>query len=365
MATLCIKDSRTARSLQREEKKPEFSFRSAKLSDLQRLVEVYNSTWVPKAEALARCGITDPREIKKYQEAMMIPPANLVSMMDMFQEGQLVGCIQEGKIPVSMLNVVLSIVTNVDSFPKTYLSTTADRTFITGMTIEKVLVLARETGKLPIAFCCSIAVDPDFYGSGVSVETLNYGIQLMESQGFVVVPYSRFFQFGEYRFQNPELSPLTYLQMVRPKKPESVQYPRYLKHIEKLNKNSRIPKLYAGEVRPIPPEMYAKFAVLGDSPQTPSEQLTFMRFLNEYGSTFDRQYGRVPQIEDFILLFGMQTDLVMAMHISNGARFIRDSNGKILLFEKARPEDIIAGGVNLCLTYSYDEKGVLAVPPRS
>lgn len=47
-------------------------------------------------------------------------------------------------------------------------------------------------------------------------------------------------------------------------------------------------------------------------------------------------------------------DQVMDMHIQNGADFLYDAHGRIAcIFENSRPEDVLAAGYNVVLTYHY------------
>jgi GNAT superfamily N-acetyltransferase len=291
-----------------------------------------------------------------YEEAwgcgIMISEAQIRSKIRNFPEGQIVGCDESGK-PLSMINMMLAGFDQESGFPGGYEAVSGGRTFSTHVPYDELIT----SGKLPVAFCFSIAVLKAHAKHGYATETLNYAIAFAEENGIIAVPYSAPRGFGAARKANPELDIITYLHMTGP---SDESYDEHMLKIDLLNEMPRILRAFrplkGGEaIRAVTKDIYDAYQAIGPDSFSDPRKTAYAAFLAEDGEGFRKIYGRTPTIEDFCMLSGRKLrDPVMRMHVENGARFIRNGSGRLTsIFEDSRPEDSAALGYNILLTYGY------------
>ncbi|HSB47131.1 MAG TPA: hypothetical protein VLD37_03890 [Candidatus Bilamarchaeum sp.] len=271
-----------------------------------------------------------------------------------FPEGQIVGC--EGGVPVSMINIMLTDFDSSSGFTAGYERVSGGRTFSTHVPFAELLERADWGTHLPVALCMSIAVLRSHAKNGYAIETLNHAITFAEENGIIAVPYSAPRGFAQALARNPGLSLETYLHMTVP----GAGYDEHAARVGRLNMMPRITRAFGNgtgsSLMLARDALYNEYQAMGrDGPDTGQKDLAFSRFLETDGYSFFRAYGRYPHVEDFCLLTGRKLlDPVMRMHVENGARFIRDANGRITAaFGNSRPEDTAAAGYNVLLTYGY------------
>jgi len=329
-------------------------FRRAKLEETEHLKALYESSW--NNEDTKRKPIT-------------ISTDQISSCIKNFPDGQIVGCEKQPKggkandLPVSMINIMLASFDpkkGFKDFDGGYEKITGERTFSTTMQPEPLLELAvKSKGSiLPIAFCVSIAVPPQYRKEGYAFQTLKYAVIFSEFNSLVPCPYSAPRELAKARRQNPDLDIQDYLMMTlqTPNKKNIdpvILHAKYLGHI--LAISDRLSKAFSGGSIS-PKEIFNKYhSMPSDTPCTPIGKRAFDAFLSSESQALEEQYGRKITIEDFCLMTGRPLlDPIIGMHVANGARFIRDEKGGIIaVFKDSRPEDLAADGYNIVLSYSY------------
>jgi len=326
-------------------------FRRAKLEESGHLKELYESSWNNKD--------TESKPIT-------ISADQISSCIKNFPDGQIVGCEKRPKggkandLPVSMINIMLASFDPKKGFEAGYEKVTGGRTFSTTMQPEPLLELAEKSNGsiLPVAFCVSVAVPPQYRKEGYAFQTLKYAVIFSEFNGLIPCPYSAPRGFAQARRQNPDLDIYDYLPMTlrMPNKKNidpMILHAKYIGHI--LAISDRLSKAFSGgSISPV--DIFKKYhSMPSDTPCTPVGQLASDAFLSNEGHALEEQYGRRMTIEDFSLMTGRPLlDPVIGMHVANGARFIRDDKGEpIAVFPGSRPEDLAADGYNIILSYGY------------
>jgi hypothetical protein len=258
------------------------------------------------------------------------------------------------KKPISMINIMLYKFDPNQGLPAGYANVTGDRTFSTTIPFNELLsdpdvVWGRA---LPMAFCVSIAVPPKYAGGGRAKETLNYTKVFSTANHLIPAPYSAPRGFARARKKNPDLSMFHYLHMT---KPTGLSVEEYIAKYVALSPTTA--SAFNGDFSLIR-KLYDKYQKLqADSPTMAIEETAFWKFMEEDGLQFFKKFGRNATIEDFCILSGrVLLDPVIGMHVSNGARFIRDEDAKMAgIFENSRPEDPTSLGYNIVLSYTYHE----------
>jgi len=317
------------------------SFRKARFEDLPDLKLLYESAW--------GAGIT-------------IRDDQLMGQMHHFPEGQIVGCLQESGRPVSMINIMLSVFDPKQGFKGGYQAVTGDRTFSSGMSIEAIgRRLDADEECLAIAFCVSVAVDPALWSSGLAAKTIEQAIGLAESHGLIAAPYSAPRGYGSALERNPDLDIIDYLHMSKPMSRSMRMSEAYKAHrirIEALNASPhRIGDAFHGGIELLDFASFEFYQSFGPDPtSTAMDGGIFARFLERDGNRLFKRYNRAMEIEDFCILTGRKLrDPVLGMHLHLGARFIRDEDGGLsAIFPGSRPEDTLAAGYNVIMTYGYN-----------
>lgn len=278
-----------------------------------------------------------------WGKGLEISKDQLGSQMEMFREGQIVGRLN-GK-PVSMINVMLTYYGNTSGIKSTYDQTTGDRTFSTHVEPKRLHQIVSDTKSIPIALCVSIAVEAGSLRNGAAIETLNYARRLANESGLYVVPYSAPRSFGTNVAELGEMSIDEYLSITRHS--GKLSYEAYARRLferdEPQDERSALKFLLREEVVPIELEMFERLSREG-------VDIRAKQFLKE--REFCRKYfNRELTIEEFCLAYGRELiDVVLSMHMKNGARFIRDGNGTVVTFDNSRL-DPSARNYNVPMTY--------------
>lgn len=305
-------------------------FRGARKEESDTLKGLYEAAWGPGIE---------------------ISPAQIEAKIRNFPEGQIVASEDGSERPVSMINIMLAPYSRFAPLGPGYERITGGRTFSTHTRFEELMArLDAGEEMLAIAICASIAVHPDFRRNGFAHETLNYAISFAEANGLIAVPYSAPRGFGAARAAEPGLAIMDYLHRTLP---SDQPYERHLEKLERLS--GRAGRAFAdGFGMPRPTEDRFRF-YNSMPPDRAGEPTAFSLFSMADAPQLRRAYGREMTIEDFCVLSGRRhVDPTMRMHIENGARFLRDEDGRIgAVFEGSRPEDRAAAGYNIALSYWY------------
>ncbi|MEM4389924.1 MAG: hypothetical protein QXG98_04645 [Candidatus Micrarchaeia archaeon] len=330
-------------------------FKTAWQEAIPDLVNLYNSSWINPQE-LEKF----PEEMRQRAELLRITREQLASQLKHFPEGQIVGIVrQQGQLKLAtMLNTLVWPVGSIADIPGSYREITAERTFAAHVPPARI-----PPGKQGVLFCVSIAAGPEFRGLTYAQQTIEHGVKFAERRGLLAVPYSAPRGFGVYKLAHPNMSIEEYLLITRPPR-SSDAYRDYCAHLKRLNHARRnlFRATYRGALRPLSHDEWQKEA-FADAGSEPSRE-AFLSFLERRGVWFEKMYGKLPTVVDYIRLTGRHhIDPVMNFHIQNGADFIYDGNGDIAcIFANSRPEDIFAAGYNICLTYSpsplFRPKGV-------
>jgi hypothetical protein len=286
---------------------------------------------------------------RAWGNGITISEQQIQAMIRNFPEGQIVG-VEKGKNePVSMINIMLMVLRRGESFQGGYEQVTGDRTFSTSLNPLDLLEILDNEGAnaLGIASCVSVATHPAYARFGYAHETLNYSIMFSLVNHLIPCPYSAPRGFAKARRTNPNLSIQDYLHMTRPTRRN---YSSYWAKAEPI-----IPRLRPafGE-HVLSGYLFEKYQHLAHDPPKLGAA-AFKKFMQEDAQEFHNEYGRTPTIEDFCIQTGrVLLDPVIGLHVSNGARFIRDQNGEITaIFEDSRPEDSASLGYNIVLSYVY------------
>jgi GNAT superfamily N-acetyltransferase len=311
------------------------SFRRAAEADIPRLKALYDSSWG------AELGIS---------------PAQLRSEIGNFPEGQIVGSENGSGEPVSMINMLLSCYTPM-GIRGGYAALTGNRTFSTHVPPGELaeMVEGRDDA-LAVAYCVSIAVAPEHARNGYAKETLDYAIAFARANGLIAVPYSAPRGFGSARKRCPSLGIRDYLHLT---KSSGTDYESFRERTARMNALGRAGAAFAGGgglIREPSRSIFEEYRDMGDDAlDCPRGRTAFDRFMERDGGDLAGTYGRDMTVEDFCLLSGRRLmDPVMRMHVENGARFIRDREGRITaVFARSRPKDGAACGYNIALTYGY------------
>ncbi len=322
-----------------QEWKGELRFRQAQEGDVEKLLRLYESAW---------------------GNGIRISRDQMLGQIRNFPEGQIVGCMEGGFNPVSMINIMLSIFDPAKGAPVGYDNATGNKTFSTSIPPENLfaLVNGRRERVLPVAYCVSIAVPSELKKSGFAYETLNYARLFSIMNGLVPMPYSAPRGFGSALEANPSLEIVDYLHMTRPTRSG---FSAYL-----MKMRNRIPKvqdafLIRKSGKPmrrvdLHEDIFESYNdIAKDNPLMGRQDTAFWRFKKNDARKFEDLYGRSMEIEDFCVLTGRSLlDPVIGMHMSNGARFLREQSGRIShIFPNSRPEDYKAAGYNIVVTYTY------------
>ena len=291
-------------------------FEAAKIGDLARLKELYDRAWGKDLE---------------------ISESQLGAKIEKFREGQIVGR-RNGKI-VSMINVMLTSFGEATGIEYTYDGTTGNRTFSTHIKPEVLFEIVRDTRSIPVALCVSIAVDPEEQRSGAAVETINFARRFVNENGIYAVAYSAPRSMAKARKELGIVGINEYLKFTRARKQE------YGDYCEKIFDNQQMRAirilLSSGEL-PIGEGRYN---------QRSSDLRHFDKVRSEY---LDELVSGIT-IEEFCLAYGRELyDVVLGMHMKNGARFIRKSDGSIMSFSESR-QDPLACGYNVPMAYDPHE----------
>ena len=250
-----------------------------------------------------------------------------------------------------MVNIMLGIFNPEKGFSGGYEKLTGGRTFSTSMAFGDLRENIKDGNALPVAYCVSISVMPEHSGGGYAKETLNYAIMFSLANHFVAAPYSAPRRFRKARDKNPHLGIMDYLHMTTP---QDISYEEFL--VKSVVLMPKLTKLYGGRIEHSR-EVFDKYRNMDRDPvKAKPEETAYMQFLNNEGINLSRKYGRQMTIEDFCIISGRTlVDPVIGMHVSNGARFIRNSKGEIIaVFSESRPEDLAAFGYNIVLSYTYN-----------
>jgi len=290
---------------------------------------------------------------KAWGSGIRISADQLRASMRNFPDGQIVGCEKGSDTPVSMINIMLALFDPKKGFEPGYERVTGGRTFATTVPPDVLFAEVERRGNgnsLPVAFCISIAVPPEYGKGGYAFETLNYAIMFSNVNRLIPAPYSAPRGFARAREKNPSLDIMDYLHMTRP---FGHLFPAYLAKIGAIC--NRLAPAFGGRTI-LDKELFARYQNRPvDSLRAPREETAFGLFRKIDGGIYEWKYGRPLTIEDFCILTGRQLlDPVIGMHVGNGARFIRDGEGRIAaVFADSRPEDPAALGYNIVLSYGY------------
>jgi hypothetical protein len=333
----------------------ELDFRFARLREISRLKYIYESSWN---------SIYNEHD---EEAAIRISRLQLLAQIINVPQGQIVGCLKESGKPISMINVMRAYYESPDGF-NGYHKDTGRRTFITSADPEELSArLEQNRGKaLGLAYCVSIAVDPEYQGSKHAHETLNYAILLSRVMGLIPAPYSAPRGYRWAKEENDGLDLITYLHMTKKNKMPFEDYREKMSERLARVAPALLWKDQHGLLRKprfvddvVGSDLYKEYNIdVPTDPFTASfEETAFARFRREYGELFRQTCGRDIMIEDFCALSGRTPrDFVMAMHIRNGARFPRDGKGDIAgIIRDSRPEDTAALGYNIILSYVYHQ----------
>ncbi|MBI5227503.1 hypothetical protein HY988_02840 [Candidatus Micrarchaeota archaeon] len=330
------------------------------------------STSAPKLVALSqtfRRAQIDPPELHHlatiYEKAwgIPLPQEKLKAQIGHFPDGQIVGTIASVPLPISMINIMLTLFD-----PHSFLGFSAlegyerisgSRTFHTHVSLSEVQKRKFQPNQLALALCMSIVVDPAYQKSNYAVETLNHAIDFAERAGALAVPYSAPRGYGRVRALNPHLSLESYLNMTRPilKSNKPLSYDDHKRNIEALNGQGHrqvIP--FRGQIPVIDEDTFALYQQLEhDSPLVDfTYPHAFETFVVFEAPRFEDHFGRAMTMEDMCVLTGRRPyDPTMSLHITNGARYVRDGNGEVVAFADSRPDDLLSFGYNVLLTYTY------------
>ena len=310
---------------------PLLRFRSARSEEVEPLRLLYGASW---------------------GHGIVISQEQLLAQLSVFPQGQIVGCRPGSDIPVSMINIMLTILDPQVGFQSGYDNMTGNRTFSTHIPPDVVRIKGKACNGLGIALCVSISVLPDLQRHGYAAETLKYAIALAESNDLIAVAYSSPRGFASAREQNQNLSIVDYLHMTEP---PSLSYAVYTKKLQRLNTiQHSMTRAFRPSIPIIAENLYDYYQRLKkDSFHSSLENTVFMEFLRTQISFAKMCRSRIT-VEDFCIITGRRlVDPVMRMHVENGARFIRDKQGNIAAFENSRPEDTASVGYNVLLTYGY------------
>jgi|GEM_PF-6193338 len=306
-------------------------FRTARYEEAGDLKELYGKAWGN--------GIT-------------ISVEQLRAAMVNFPDGQIVGCGKGTDVPVSMINIMLTLFDPAKGFEGGYEKVTGGRTFSTSTPPAGLFAEAgrREGCVLPVAFCVSIAIPPENARAGYAFETLNYAIMFANVNGLVAAPYSAPRGFARAKEKNPGLAVMDYLHMTKPLR---VPFEEYLAKIAVIM--NRLAPAFGGRAV-LERETYGRYQNMPADDIHASRENTAFGFFSKFSAAaYSWKHGREMTVEDFCIITGRQLlDPVIGMHISNGARFIRDESGNIAaVFANSRPEDAAALGYNIILSYHY------------
>jgi hypothetical protein len=326
-------------------------FRRARLEEADHLKSLYVAAW--------------NNEMTK-NNPIVISSDQIRACIKNFSDGQIVGCEKRpngGKasdLPVSMINIMLTTFDPKIGFEAGYEKVTGGRTFSTTMQPKQILDLANNSNGniLPIAFCVSIAVMPEHQGGSCAFQTLKYAVFFSEFNNVIPVPYSAPRGFAKAKGKNPLLQMDDYLHMTKPLRLHdgmslSESFWDYFGRVGVIS--DRLEKIFDGKTI-FSTEIFEKYQSMPiDSLDSKREDLAFEIFKRSDAITYSQKYGREMTIEDFCIFSGRPLiDPVIGMHVGNGARFIRDKDGKIIaVFKDSRPEDLAACGYNILLSYTY------------
>jgi hypothetical protein len=306
-------------------------FRHAKREEAAHLKMLYEAAW--------GAGIT-------------ISTDQIKAKIRNFPDGQIVG-VEKGKDePVSMINIMLMLFSPEKGFVSGYEEVTGGRTFSTSISPLRLYgALEKSDGNaLGIASCVSVATNPKFFRSGYAYETLNYAIMFSSVNDLIPAPYSAPRGFARARMKNPDLEMYDYLHMTKPSRIS------WESHFAKLGAISpRLNPAFNGETI-FDINLFTKYQQIGkDDLNCSFYKTAFWKFLLTDAKKLEEKYGRTMTIEDFCILSGrVLLDPVIGMHVSNGARFIRNEQGHITaVFPGSRPEDPTALGFNIVLAYGF------------
>lgn len=288
-----------------------------------------------------------------WGNGITISEARIRAKISNFPEGQIIGVEKGRDTPVSMINIMLMLYDPAKGFEGGYEKVTGGRTFSTSIGPLKLYeALEQASSLLGIASCVSIATNPRFARSGYAFETLNYAIMFSLANGLVPAPYSAPRGFARARKKNPGLDIIGYLHMT---KPAQMGWEAHFAKISAII--PRIAKAFRWQ-SVIDLKRFIKYqGYKADSMDAMPEETAYRRFMQDEGKSLSGAYGRALTIEDFCILTGrVLADPVIGMHVQNGARFIRDSQGEITaVFPDSRPEDPASLGYNIVLSYGYHQ----------
>jgi hypothetical protein len=287
-------------------------FGPARENEITRLKELYDGAW--------------GKDLKISTDQIGAAIAN-------FREGQIVGRL-EGR-PISMISVMLTSYGEVSGVKGTYDQTTGNRTFSTHIKPDKLLEIVRDTASIPIAVCASVAVDLNMMRNGAAVETINYARKFANESGLYAVPYSAPRSFGEYLREYGSIGISEYLTLTKPRKQE---YGTYCDGLLDNQRMRAIAKLLEGAEIPLTEGQY-------------NERSCDLRDFEKRRTKYLNEIVNGITVEEFSIAYGRELfDVVLGMHMKNGARFIRDGNGTVVTFDNSRL-DPSARNYNVPMTY--------------
>ncbi len=307
----------------------------------KRAIAIHNAAW--RNVVLMRKQRFTDAEIER-SKALEIGEEELRTRFALFPEGQIVGRTGEGII-ASMLNTRLAFIESADELRVGYKRISSEAI---EPDIRDTNAIARARGQVGTLIYFSIVTDPQFQRKDLALATLAHGIEIASQLGLAAVPFSAPHGFGAYRKRFPEVEIMTYLHTTKPPIDENqmVAYDKYVRKIEQFNSSDTAH--YSKPLEPLSFEDFIREAYM------PEGLSSYVDFKGRCGAWFKAQYGREPTVVDYIRITGRQhVDPVMNMHIQFGADFIYKDGRIACVFPNSRPEDVMAGGYNVALTYHH------------
>lgn len=330
---------------------------------MQRVVHCHDHAW-HNEKRLRASGFSDI-EIGR-SNGLSTTPELLREQHDRFPEGQIVIAVRgheylasdsqpvEAEVIAGLLSTLVLPIRSIADIPSSYAAVTTNRTFALHTPVSSL-----PSDAVPMLFCVSVAIDPPFQLFGLAQSLLNFGIEFAAQHGLIAAPFSAPRGFGVFHKTHPDVPIQDYLEetwsvpsapplgdprLVMPAPPD---YPKYLEHLAFLNARRIVQATYG---KPLDPMDQYLFEI---EQKKPAGREAFLEFKERFGQRFKHVYGRAPTIVDYIRYSGrMHIDPVMEMHIKNGADFLYTPDGRIAcIFENGRPEDVMAAGYNIVLTY--------------